>query len=145
MHEREVWWSAIGLNVGVEADDMHENVWAAPSASDFIETANFSVCLNVSGFGETSQPRWRYARSGPHKTCGVERHFWNRVSRTPFDCQAISPSPPANIFSRSADYAPTNQPLCRHGRARMSNLSPRRKTAQAIRASLLASATTATL
>lgn len=25
VHEREVWWSSIGLNVGVEADGKHEN------------------------------------------------------------------------------------------------------------------------
>jgi transposase len=31
-------------------------------------------------------PRWRYARSGPHKLFGVERRFLNQVSGTPFDC-----------------------------------------------------------
>jgi len=34
-------------------------------------------------------PRWRSARSGPHKGGGVERHLTPEGSRTPFDCQAI--------------------------------------------------------
>jgi|GEM_PF-608207 len=40
-----------------------------------------------------SRPRWRYARSGPHKSLGVERRFLNQASGAPFDCQAISSSP----------------------------------------------------
>src|ERR1700735_4479452 len=33
------------------------------------------------------RPRWRYARSGPHKTSGVRsRHFLNQASEAPFDC-----------------------------------------------------------
>ena len=48
-----------------------------------------------------AQPRWRYARSRPHKSLGVERRFLNQASRTPFDCQAISLSPLANIIDRS--------------------------------------------
>ena len=67
------------------------------------------VCFNVSGLGGSfSRPRWRYARSGPHKTHGVERRFLNQASGT-------------------------------------AKVSPRRSTAQAILASLLARATTATL
>jgi hypothetical protein len=31
-------------------------------------------------------PRWRHARPGPHKSLGIERHFLNQVSGTPFDC-----------------------------------------------------------
>jgi hypothetical protein len=42
------------------------------------------------------RPRWRYARPGPHKLCGVGRRFFNQVSRTPFDCQAISLPPLAS-------------------------------------------------
>ena len=58
------------------------------------------------------RPRWRYARFGSHKTYGVERHFLNQESRTPFDCQAISHSPSANIIVRSPCQA--DQPLlCR--------------------------------
>ena len=51
---------------------------------------------------DQARPRWRYARSGPHKLRGVGRHFLNQVSRTPFDCQAISLPPLANIVSSSA-------------------------------------------
>jgi len=36
--------------------------------------------------GPSLGPRWRYARPGPHKSLGVERHFLNQVSGTPFDC-----------------------------------------------------------
>jgi transposase len=40
------------------------------------------------------RPRWRYARSGPHKTPGVRsRRFLNQDSEAPFDCQAIPSSP----------------------------------------------------
>jgi transposase len=46
----------------------------------------------------------RYARPGPHKLFGVERRFLNQVSRTPFDCQAISLPPLANIVSSSAPH-----------------------------------------
>ena len=49
-------------------------------------------------------PRWRSARPGPHKTLGVERHFLNQVSRTPFDCRAISLPPLANIVSPSTHH-----------------------------------------
>ena len=41
-------------------------------------------------------PRWRSARSGPHKGDGVERHLTPEGSRTPFDCQAIFLSPLAD-------------------------------------------------
>jgi hypothetical protein len=41
------------------------------------------VCFNVSGLGGSfSRPRWRYARSGPHKTHGVERRFLKSGFRT---------------------------------------------------------------
>jgi transposase len=43
--------------------------------------------------GASSRPRWRYARSSPHKSLGVERRFLNQASGAPFDCQAISSSP----------------------------------------------------
>ena len=58
------------------------------------------VCFNVSGLGGSfSRPRWRYARSGPHKTHGVERRFLNQASGTPFDCEAISSSPSRKLLS----------------------------------------------
>jgi transposase len=39
----------------LEAQQALKNVWPAPSASDFIESAERSVCFNVSGLG--SKPR----------------------------------------------------------------------------------------
>ena len=55
-------------------------------------------------------PRWRSARSGPHKSYGVNlRHCSKRDSKAPVDCQAISFPPPANISSRSAHAA---RPAC---------------------------------
>jgi transposase len=38
-----------------QAQEAFKNVWPAPSASDFIESAERSVCFNVSGLG--SKPR----------------------------------------------------------------------------------------
>ena len=84
------------------------------------------------------------ARSGPHKTVGVERRFLARLPDA-FDCQAISSSPLANICCRSTLLRPTTEPLCRRHIPVAANGSPRRRTAQAILASLLAKATTATL
>jgi hypothetical protein len=79
---------------------------ARPVCKQLYRDRQWSVCFNVFGFGESSQPRWRFARSGPHNILGVERRFFNQVSRTPFDCQAISLSPPANIIGRSVcDHA----------------------------------------
>ena len=94
----------------------------------------------------SSRPRWRYARSGPHKAFGVERRFFNQASGTPFDCQAISISPLANLIDRSARFrlCSTNRYAAK-GSPLAANLSPRRSTAQAILASLLANATTTTL
>lgn len=51
-------------------------------------------------FRQRRWPRWRSARSGPHKGGGVERHFTPEASRTPIDCQAIFLSPLADIISR---------------------------------------------
>ena len=43
------------------------------------------------------------------KSPGLERRFLNQASRTPFDCQAISISPLANIIDRSVRASP-NRP-----------------------------------
>jgi hypothetical protein len=107
---------------------------------------NKAVCFNVSGLGSSLGPRWRYARPGPHKTLGVERRFLNQASGAPFDCQAILSLPSRKLlltdgrFERDQAelYAATGIPVT-------ANRSPRRSTAQAIRASLLAKATIATL
>ena len=51
----------------------YNNVWPAPSASSF--TTTLAVYANVSGLRAEPWPRWRSARSGPHKFPGVERHM----------------------------------------------------------------------
>jgi hypothetical protein len=87
-------------------------------------------------------PRWRYARPGPHKLFGVLR----QASWAPFDCQTISLSPSRKPrlrdrrfrSDRTNLYAATDTALASNG-------FPRCSTAQAILASLLAKATTATL
>jgi hypothetical protein len=99
--------------------------------------------------GSWPWPRWRYARSGPHKTPGVERRFLNQVSRAPSDCQAIFDSPtrkhhrPIGVFfCRPANLHAAA--IAIDGCSFAMKASLWRSTAQAIRASLLASATTAT-
>ncbi len=51
----------------------YNNVWPAPSASSL--TTTLAVYANVSGLRAEPWPRWRSARSGPHKFPGVERHM----------------------------------------------------------------------
>jgi hypothetical protein len=34
---------------------------------------------------QCSQPRWRSARPGPHKSLGIKRRFLNQADRTPVD------------------------------------------------------------
>ena len=87
--------------------DILKNVWPAPSASDFVEDAFVQSASTYPASGSCPRPRWRSARPGPHKTLGVERHFLNQGSSTPFDCQAISLPPLANIVSPS-----THQSRC---------------------------------
>jgi len=91
------------------------------------------------------RPRWRYARSGPHKSLGVERRFLNQASEAPFDCQAISSSPSRKHPRRPAFSPDRRTPYAALGIPVATNRSTRRRTAQAILASLLAKATTATL
>src|SRR5712675_167287 len=123
-----------------------KNVWPAPSARDFSRAPMISLLQRIRLRRTPSQPRWRYAHSGPHKLPGVERRFLNQAFGAPFDCQAISISPLANLIDRSAHFgsAPTNDYAAK-GSPLTTNPSPRRSTAQAILASLLANATMATL
>ena len=60
-----------------------------------------AVCTNVSGLEAEPPPRWRSARSDPHKRVGVWRHLFDQDFGTPIDCQAISLPPPADIPDRS--------------------------------------------
>jgi len=87
------------------------------------------------------RPRWRYARSGPHKSLGVERRFLNQACEAPFDCQAISSSPSRKHPRRPAVSPDRRTPYAALGIPVATNRSPRRRTAQAILASLLAKAT----
>lgn len=57
-----------------------------------------TVCVNVSGLRDAPWPRWRSARSDPHKSRGVERHWYKQDFGTPVDCQAISYSPLADTM-----------------------------------------------
>jgi hypothetical protein len=74
---------------------------ARPVASGFFECAMIGLLQRIRPRTKP-RPRWRYARPGPHKHRGVGRRFFNQVSRTPFDCQAISLPPLANTVSSSA-------------------------------------------
>jgi hypothetical protein len=119
---------------------------ARPVCKGFFESADDQSAATYPASEDSSQPRWRYAHSGPHKLPGVERRFLNQAFGAPFDCQAISISPLANLIDRSARFgsSPTNDYAAK-GSPPTTNLSPRRSTAQAILASLLANATMATL
>jgi transposase len=70
-----------------------KNVWPAPSARGLSGLAADQSASTYPASEISSRPRWRYARSGPHKSLGVERRFLNQASGTPFDCQALSWSP----------------------------------------------------
>jgi hypothetical protein len=86
---------------------------ARPGCKGFFESADDQSAATYPASEESSQPRWRYARSGPHKLPGVERRFLNQASGAPFDCQAISLSPLANLIDRSARFStdrPTTTP-----------------------------------
>jgi transposase len=70
-----------------------KNVWPAPSARGLSGLAADQSASTYPASEISSRPRRRYARSGPHKSLGVERRFLNQASGTPFDCQALSWSP----------------------------------------------------
>ena len=84
-----------------EAIDAFKKRMARPGASGFFDWAVIGLLQRIRPRTKP-RPRWRYARPGPHKLFGVERRFFNQVSRTPFDCQAISFPPLANTVSSSA-------------------------------------------
>ena len=86
---------------------------ARPVCKGFFKSADDQSAATYPASEDSSQPRWRYARSGPHKTHGVERRFLNQASGAPIDCQAISLSPLANLIDRSARFGsdrPTTTP-----------------------------------
>ncbi len=80
---------------------------ARPVGKWFV-VAGLAVCKNVSGLQACGPgPRWRSARSGPHKGAGLRGHFVPKGSRTPVDCWAIFlVKPPADIV-RSTVGPPT--------------------------------------
>lgn len=47
---------------------------ARPVCKGFVKLV-CSVCVNVSGLGIMSRPRWRSAQSGPHNQTGLDRSF----------------------------------------------------------------------
>jgi hypothetical protein len=108
-----------------------------------VNTALISLRQRIRSQGEP-WPRWRSARPGPHKTLRVVGpYFTQQVSSTPIDCQAISLPPPADSSAVRAGSAHLADPFSYDAiAAAMSNFLPLRITAQAIRASLAASATT---
>jgi Winged helix-turn helix len=99
-----------------------KNVWPAPSARDFSRAPMISLVQRIRLRRTPSQPRWRYAHSGPHKLPGVERRFLNQAFGAPFDCQAISISPLANLIDRSARFSALR--LCPDQRLRRQGQSP---------------------
>ena len=84
-----------------EAQETFKKRMARPVASGFFECAMIGLLQRIRPRTKP-RPRWRYARPGPHKHRGVGRRFFDQVSRTPFDCQAISFPPLANTVSSSA-------------------------------------------
>ena len=91
------------------------------------------------------RPRWRSARPGPNKRAGAKGAIF--LTRIPGCRSTVRPSrfpPPANIKGRSAhkDARPTSSNYASAEPAIL-KVFPCRMTAQAMRASLLASATTA--
>ena len=66
----------------------YKNVWPAPSARGLSRLAADQSASTYPASRNRLRPRWRYARSGPHKTPGVRsRRFLNQDSEAPFDCQ----------------------------------------------------------
>jgi hypothetical protein len=60
---------------------------ARPVCKQFYrERRLISLLQRIRPWGQSLGPRWRYARSGPHKFLGVERRFLKQASGTPFDC-----------------------------------------------------------
>ena len=55
--------------------------YGPPRLQVILSRTPLSVCFNVSGLGLFPRPRWRYARPGPHKILGIERHFLKRMAR----------------------------------------------------------------
>jgi transposase len=58
---------------------------------------HLTVCINVYGIAAEPLPRWRAARPKPHKTGGIECHFFNQAVGTSVYRQAIYKIPPADI------------------------------------------------
>ena len=90
---------------------------ARPVCKGFFESADDQSAATYPASEDSSQPRWRYAHSGPHKLPGVERRFLNQAFGAPFDCQAISISPLANLIDRSANASALPRPTTTPPRA----------------------------
>jgi hypothetical protein len=76
---------------------------ARPVCKRFLQERPVDQSASTYPASETcSLPRWRYARSGPHKIIGVQRRVFLQDSRPPFDChcQAILWSTSRKPFMR---------------------------------------------
>ena len=107
---------------------------------------SLKVCANVSGLtGACPRPRWRSARPGPHKSFGIEAPFFEP------GCQGAGrPSGHLHVSFPQTSWAAQLRAarpirLTGHGDVTQVEARSRRSVAQAIRASLLASATIAML
>src|SRR6202047_926921 len=62
--------------------------YGPPRPQGVIVARLWSVCINVSGLGLCSRPRWRSAQPDPHNHSGLRGRSILQVFKLPFDCQA---------------------------------------------------------
>ena len=121
----------------------HFKTYDPPRQQAMFRLGPSSLRKRIRPEGKRPRPRWRSARFGPHKSFGVETPFLKpRFPKRRFDCWAISLPPPADLTAERAGYMRAAEPHAYASFAAL-NDSPRRSTAHAIRASLLANATVA--
>ncbi len=120
---------------------------ARPVASGSLKTTTGRSASTYPASGSSPPPRWRSARPGPHKTGGIGCRFLNQADKAPVDRQAIFVSPPTNLNQAEGGSATlgSNTGYISEANRPCSKQVPCRSVAQAIRASLLARATIATL
>ena len=100
-------WARELIKLGHDARMMppaYVNVWPAPSARVFASCLIQSAAT-YPALGQSQEPRWRSAQPGPHNPTDLMGHLTYQVSRLPFDCEAISRPPLANIVSSSSPYS----------------------------------------
>jgi hypothetical protein len=127
------------------APGLQKNVWRAPFASGFRRHGLTSLLQRIRSRDQFSRPRWRSAHPGPNKPC--RRRCAIFLTRVPECRSTVRPSrfpPPQTCEGRLPHYhaRPTNLDYAVVETSKLKVL-PCRNTAQAMRASLLANATTA--